>query len=540
MGKNLHELLKNKALLLMLLLTVNVGYTNAQNLALTATASHSGGGATTYSAANYNDGVIAGCGSTPWGWVSTNGWIEYVWSSPQTITKVRFFKDNRPMTTCTIEYWTGSTYATITNYSNSVTCLDSISFSAVTTTRLRFNNVAGNSNPNHREIEVYGITCSTQVNQQPADKTVCENQQATFSITAQDVTSYKWQVDEGTGFFDLANGINYSGVTTATLTVNNTPFGFDGNMYRCLVAKNTSSACADTSDEVLLTVHGLVKLDDLKPRDTTCINAVKNIEVKAQGSITSYKWQMLLPGQGYVDIPQQPPFQLTGNKIIINGVPDTLDGTRFRCMVVGMCDSVVSKELLLTVSLVPKVAVPPADVLAKQGDNVTFEVQASAAGARYQWQVAAPDTFVNINDGGIYQGAKSNKLTVWGVSRVQDGFKFRCEVKSGPQCNAPGDTSSFAVLSVTPPASVGSIAGEELMVLYPNPTNGDLYIKTNINTTNDLKYKVIDKTGRTVIVGAVSNNNTKIQVGKLASDIYLVQIIDADNNTIATSRFTKL
>ncbi|MBZ0099781.1 MAG: hypothetical protein K8F30_11885, partial [Taibaiella sp.] len=53
----------------------------AQNLALTATAAHSGGGATTYAATNYNDNVYNACNNLPWGWVTTNGWIEYTWST---------------------------------------------------------------------------------------------------------------------------------------------------------------------------------------------------------------------------------------------------------------------------------------------------------------------------------------------------------------------------------------------------------------------------------------------------------------------------
>lgn len=543
-NKNLHIFSIGKKFILALLLMTFSFAVNAQNMALTATATHSGGGATIYDASNYNDNVIASCGSTPWGWVSTNGWIEYTWTTPQTINKVVFFKDNRPMTTCTIQYWTGTAYATATTYNSSVSCLDSISFNAVTTTKLRFNNVSGNSNPNHREIQVYGITCSTQVTQNPVvQTTLCENQNTSFSIAAQDVTAYKWQVNEGSGYIDVVNGVKYTGAATASLGINQVPFGFNGNKYRCIASKGTSAACADTSNEANLTVNGLVKLDDLKPRDTTCINATKDLEVKSSGSITNYKWQMFRTGIGYIDVPVAAPYVHMGHMLTINGVPDTLDGTRFRCVVDGVCDTRTSSELLLTVSLIPTVAVPPADVNTTQGNSVIFEVQASGAGARYQWQVAPSDTFVNINDGGIYLGAKSNKLTVYGVSRVQDGFKFRCVVRSGPQCNAPGDTSEFAVLYVAPPASVGALDDDGLVVLYPNPTGiNELYIKTN-NSLNgqELKYKVVDKTGRTVMVGNMNGTDkTRVDVARLAADIYLVEIVDAANNVVAKSRFTKL
>ena len=56
-----------------------------------------------------------------------------------------------------------------------------------------------------------------------------------------------------------------------------------------------------------------------------------------------------------------------------------------------------------------------------------------------------------------------------------------------------------------------------------------------------MKYKVVDKTGRTILVGNISNaENTLVNVGSLPADIYLVQVLDSGNNTVANSRFTKL
>lgn len=528
---------------LLLILTVFFSdKASSQNLALTALAAHSGGGATTYSAANYNDNTYNTCGSLPWGWVSTNGWIEYTWTSPQIINKVVFRKDNRPMTTCVIEYWNGTGYTTATNYSGS-SCDDSITFTPVTTTKLRFNNVAGNSNPNHREIQVYGITCSTKIDNQPAPITICENNQAQFSISATDVTAYQWQVDEGTGFFDVTNGINYSGATTNTLTISNTPATYDNYNFRCLVSKGTSTACADTSDTVELNVYGLVKADPLKANDTTCIDATKDIQIKAQGATTNYRWQVYNAVSGlYEDIVGIPPYQPMGNILRIAGVGDTLDGIKYRCIVDGICDTFTSNETRLTVLTIPKVSIHPVDVTTDQGKDVLFEVQATAAGAKYRWQAAAAnDSFSFINDGGIYNGVKTNRLRVFGVSRIQDGFQFRCEVRTSSSCNAPGDTSNFAVLYVTPPASVNGMVNNEEIVVFPNPVEDVLFIKTTYTQhSSRLKYKIVDKTGRTLVVGKLDASETKVDVAKLPADMYLLEILDVSGKSIAASRFTKL
>ena len=118
------------------------------NQALTATATQSGGGVTIYGPQNYNDGIITATpAQTPWGWVSTNGWIEYTWTSPVSINAVALYKADRPMTICTFQYWDGNSYVNFFSYNNTVIAYDSISFPTITTTRLRFDGVAGSGNP---------------------------------------------------------------------------------------------------------------------------------------------------------------------------------------------------------------------------------------------------------------------------------------------------------------------------------------------------------------------------------------------------------
>lgn len=388
------------------------------------------------------------------------------------------------------------------------------------------------------------ITCSTAINQQPVPKTICENEQTTFSITSTDATVFQWQVDEGTGFFDVTNGPTYSGATTQTLTVDNTPATYDNYQYRCLIAKGTSTSCVDTSDTVTLNVYGLVKADPLKNNDTTCIAASKDIQVKASGSITGYKWQIYNAlTQDYEDLDMVPPYMLMGDMLRIIGASDTLDGARYRCVVSGICDTFTSNETRLTVLAIPKVGVHPEDITTEQGKNVVFEVQATAAGARYRWQAATGnDSFSFINDGGIYSGVKTNRLNVSGVSRIQDGYQFRCEVRTSSSCNAPGDTSNFGVLYVTPPASVNGLANTSELVIYPNPVGNELYIKTTYTQNHSgLKYKIVDKTGKALMAGNLDTGaETAIDVSRLAADIYLLEILDANGKGIATSRFTRL
>ncbi len=138
--------------------------TNAQiNVGLTAVASHTAGGVTIYGPANYNDnGIVAwpgACGSfcpTPWGWVSNGQTIIYTWTTAQTFNKIVFYKADRPMNACNIQYWNGSSFVPLMAYASVVCPVDSVTFTPITTTILQFVNcVAPAINPNFREIQVW-------------------------------------------------------------------------------------------------------------------------------------------------------------------------------------------------------------------------------------------------------------------------------------------------------------------------------------------------------------------------------------------------
>jgi len=137
------------------------------NLALTATANHSGGGAGIFGPANYNDGVIV---SGTFGWVSTTGnpstssWYEYRWSSSQRIQRIRIFNDqtlSRCLTGGTVQVWNGSVFTNVLTFSVGASLqYDVVLPTPQTTTIIRITNhvTSGTqtSNPAVREIQVFG------------------------------------------------------------------------------------------------------------------------------------------------------------------------------------------------------------------------------------------------------------------------------------------------------------------------------------------------------------------------------------------------
>ncbi|MFO7721766.1 MAG: GEVED domain-containing protein, partial [Bacteroidales bacterium] len=124
------------------------------NIAPDAAASHSSGGTSGFGAQNYNDGNISPDPNLSWGWVSTNGWIEFTWPQEMTFSAVKFFKGNRPMTSCTLQYYANGGYVDFYNYYGT-SLTDSVVFLSIATSKLRIFSISGAVNPNFREIQVF-------------------------------------------------------------------------------------------------------------------------------------------------------------------------------------------------------------------------------------------------------------------------------------------------------------------------------------------------------------------------------------------------
>ena len=143
------------------------------NLALTATANHSGGGSGTYGPSAYNDQYIGPCNPVPsrYGWVSSNNnsglsaWISFDWGNTTvTFTEIMLYYGNnnaRYVDQFTLQYWNGSAWVTSQNFNftSPYTCERVVPCNSVTTTRMRMTNfhfavLGQQSNANFREIEI--------------------------------------------------------------------------------------------------------------------------------------------------------------------------------------------------------------------------------------------------------------------------------------------------------------------------------------------------------------------------------------------------
>lgn len=294
---------------------------------------------------------------------------------------------------------------------------------------------------------------------------------------------------------------------------------------------------------ITINVGGTISTNQ-QPKDTTvCPRDPSGFEVEATGPTLSFQWQVLV-GSVWTDLSNGGDYaNVNTPKLSILKSQNAYDGNKYRCMVNSTCTpSVSSSPGKLIVRVDPEVSTPPADVSVAPGANVYFRIKATGS-AKYQWQVAEPNgVFVNINDGPIYDGVKTPSLLVRKVSYVQNNFRFRCMLFNVGVCISPGDTSSEALLTVSPPQSVNNITSQEMVVIYPNPTDGtEMNIKADNLGMKDLTYNMYDKLGRVVRTGTLDNTGaTKVDIANLASSVYVVEILDAEQQKISKQKFTKL
>lgn len=64
---------------------------------------------------------------------------------------------------------------------------------------------------------------------------VCQGSSTVTFTASPGGSTYQWQVDTGSGYTNISNGVNYSGATTATLQLNNANTSLTGYKYRAVV-----------------------------------------------------------------------------------------------------------------------------------------------------------------------------------------------------------------------------------------------------------------------------------------------------------------
>ena len=300
---------------------------------------------------------------------------------------------------------------------------------------------------------------SPAITSQPSNQLVCPGVNATFTVTANNATTYQWQVDNGSGFTALSNGAPYSGVTTANLSITGVTAGMNGYIYRCVVSGITPPNAVSNSATLNVDIPTVTG----QPVDAAaCAGANASFSIAATGSNLVYQWQEN-QGAGFVNIVNGGMYSGANTATLsLTGVTAGMAGYTYRCNITGSCSSsATSNTVSLSITPSPTVTAQPVASTICENGTTTFSITASNA-TSYQWFQNSGSGFVPVNNAGVISGATTSTLTITGATAAMNGYIYKCAAIGS--CS-PADTSATAALTVnalavitTQPTSVAACA----------------------------------------------------------------------------------
>jgi hypothetical protein len=263
---------------------------------------------------------------------------------------------------------------------------------------------------------------------QPRDTVSCSGNPSGFTIAASGSgLSYQWQIDTGTGFFNVPTGGTYLGDTSSNLTVLSVSPGMNGYRYRCIASGVCAPPINSASALLKVTLPTAIVIDGSNA--LICAGDSTSFTILASGESLSYQWQGDL-GFGMVNLTDSIPYSgTTTSTLKITGAVAAMDGFTYQCVVSGLCGPpVTSGNPTLNVNTPPSIDYATLSPSICAGDNTSFFILTSGIVNSYQWQVSKGYGFSNLSDSLPYAGTNTQYMTLTGATADMNGYIYQCVV----------------------------------------------------------------------------------------------------------------
>ena len=277
-------------------------------------------------------------------------------------------------------------------------------------------NITGTATVNVRALPV--ITGS------PANRIICEYGATSFTAnaTGDDIT-WKWQVDEGSGFVDLTDGGAHFGSATSTLQIFGGTRVLDGNIYRAVA---TGCATSVTTAGATLTINISPVIETQPVESTVCFGSNTSFSVTTSGTTPAYQWQVNT-GSGFGNIADGGIYSgATAATLNLTAVPATYNNYVYRVIVSGTCTpAATSSFVVLRVNPAPVVTLNPVskEICAEAG--TTFFMANGSGITSMKWQVNNSGTWTDISDDAVYSGTSTQQLSFINPPASLTGKQYR-------------------------------------------------------------------------------------------------------------------
>jgi Putative Ig domain. len=293
----------------------------------------------------------------------------------------------------------------------------------------------------------------------------------------------RWEVStDGGSSWNTVSGNNYSGITTFTLSIYNTPDSYNGNQYRCIMVNLGITVL--TSNVATLTVNSRPADIKRQPDDqytTEGMGVSFTIDYSNASNVT-LQWQVSTNNDNNWDNVSNAGIYsgaTTRMLMLSNGVTAAYNGLFYRCVITnkeGVANpvSVTTEPAILYVEPLLTITSHPENRSVQMGEGTTFSVAATGCTGTfsYQWEYLPSvlvDAWSPVTNGGIYSGATTSTLSLSGVTFAQNGYQYRCYVSCSSMPNSPlySNPATLVVTAGQPPViTTNSLPDGEQGVYY--------------------------------------------------------------------------
>jgi hypothetical protein len=388
------------------------------------------------------------------------------------------------------------------SFSNITAAGSNPAYSNWTTSTLNLTGVVSGNN-GYQYLCVVSGTCTPSVNSAAATltidtapaiisetpstfiNTICTGSNTQFGVTATGTgLTYQWQLSTngGTSWSNVVASATYSGVTTNTITITNTPVTLNGNLYRVIITGTCSPP--DTSAAGTLNVDVAPSITSSPANDTVCAGSNGSFTVVASGSGLLYQWQLSTNGgTSFSNVSNAGVYSgATTATLTITGATTGMAGYEYRCVVSGNCPpNATSLAATLSISTLPSVSSSPSSVTICQGTSTTFTAAGSGTAITYQWQVSTDggSTYGNITAAGsnpTYSNWTTATLGVGTVAAGNNGYMYRCVISGAcsPAVNTTAATLTVTALPTITSSTPGAHCGPGTVTLGATASAGTI------------------------------------------------------------------
>lgn len=323
------------------------------------------------------------------------------------------------------------------------------------------------------------------------------------SNTSTTGVTYSWTGPD-TFSANVQNPVRYSTTTSGS------------GYYKVIVSRISCFSTDSILVEIKPTFTPLVSAIQVLPDDTICIGDTLNFSGSATGGGPSptYQWQ-----KNGADISGQ-----TSTSLIYSNLAHN-DEIRLVYFGSGPCLSApadTSDPIVITVQsgIVPAVGIDVVPgIIAPEHTLLLFTALDTNGGQ-------AP-TFQWFKNGSIIPGAISNVLPQYTTDDLASGDQVCVRMKSSLSCAEPDSaTGCTGLIDVT---SIGGMAKDEGLKLFPNPNKGFFSLKGIVNFNKSLKIEILNALGQVVYTDSVLpvNNELNMRIEletTIANGVYLLRL----------------